>query len=238
MEEMRKRLSIEEAGGSEGEVARLRSELSALEKRRENEVETLKKRLQETERSREEEVAALKKRVAELEKTRDMGDSKSLLAPALSTEEKLRRAVVAELIKTEKDYLEDLILLRGVVFENLKSLDPALTGEELAKIIAASSKLLEGLQKDATHGDAIPMLINDLISNSLTAYSEYCSGSFNAATAMMLKNSKSFVSLRKKVEADPSMKGLPLEAQLIKPVQRICRYPLLLSELKRRTKEG
>lgn len=49
---------------------------------------------------------------------------------------------------------------------------------------------------------------------------------------------KAFAALRKKVEAEPSMKGFPLEAQLIKPVQRVCRYPLLLGELKRRTGQG
>lgn len=57
-------------------------------------------------------------------------------------------------------------------------------------MITASSKLLEGLQRDATHGEAVPALMNQLINDALTAYSQYCSGSFNLATKMMLKNSK------------------------------------------------
>ena len=51
----------------------------------------------------------------------------------------------------------------------------------------------------------------------------------------MLKNSKQFAQFRRKVESDYHLKGLPLESALIKPIQRICRYPLLLGELKKST---
>jgi hypothetical protein len=209
VEEMRKRLALVESGASvDNDASALREKLSSREKAHEIEMNSLKKRLEDLEKAKESEVNALKRRVAELESSagRGLNDSKSVIASVLTTEEKLRRAVVAEMIKTEKDYLDDLIVLRGVVFENLRSLDPSLTADELAKLIAASSKLLDGLQRDASVGDAIPSLMNDLINDSLTAYSEYCSGSFSTATAMMLKNSKAFAGLRKKLEADPSLK--------------------------------
>lgn len=114
---MRKRISLEEqsaSGGGGGEViAQLREEIASVERKRVQETTALKARLDEVEKGREEEVNSLKKRVAELEaRNRELSErpvSAAAAAP-LTTEEKLRRAVVAEMIKTEKDYVDDLIV--------------------------------------------------------------------------------------------------------------------------------
>jgi len=45
------------------------------------------------------------------------------------------------------------------------------------------------------------------------------------------KDTKSFANFMKNCEANPLCKGLTLPSYLIKPIQRITKYPLLLKEL-------
>jgi phosphoglycerate-specific signal transduction histidine kinase len=83
----------------------MRDVLDEYEKRKAEEFERLGKRVMEIEKMREDDVNALKKRIAELEKANVTGkpvEQRSPVVLALSTEEKLRRAVVAEFSKFAK----------------------------------------------------------------------------------------------------------------------------------------
>ena len=54
----------------------------------------------------------------------------------------------------------------------------------------------------------------------------------------MLKENKKFAAFMKTCEGDKVCKGLMFGSWLIKPVQRLCKYPLLLRELKAQSPEG
>jgi len=63
-------------------------------------------------------------------------------------------------------------------------------------------------------------------------YTEYCCNHPEAVELCKRKMEKdSFAKFNKECSARPECKGLNLESFLIKPVQRICKYPLLIREL-------
>lgn len=157
-----------------------------------------------------------------------------------SRDEFMKRNILQELIKTERDYLDDVRTLDAVILSPLR--DGNLLGDETAQeirdfsmLVSVNEKLLEGLLLDRGEGSAVVKAMSDFVDNALRPYSEYCSGAFAGLSQALLKNSSKWAAYRKKVEADPRLKGLPMEACIIKPVQRICRYPLLLNELRKVT---
>lgn len=157
-------------------------------------------------------------------------------AQPLSAEDKKRASIMNELIHTERSYLDDIIALHGVVLVPLATSDfgKDLVKEDISPLVASSQKLLDELQKSQSV-EATASILSDFIDRAMTPYSTFASVTFAELTAALLKNSKSFAAFRKKVESDSRLKGLPLEACLIKPIQRICRYPLLLGEMLKAT---
>lgn len=70
--------------------------------------------------------------------------------------------------------------------------------------------------------------VGDLLidcAESFTVYSVYSS---NYPAAMKLLSRPEMKELLQKLMAAPDARGLSLESFLIKPVQRICKYPLLI----------
>lgn len=78
-----------------------------------------------------------------------------------------------------------------------------------------------------------------LLSKCLVLYSEYCSNHPRAAQLIekLVASSKALRSFLDYATSQPELKGLGLQAFLIKPVQRICKYPLFLRELIKCTPE-
>jgi len=70
----------------------------------------------------------------------------------------------------------------------------------------------------------------------LQAYQQYSSvHSESLAVYEKLQKKSAFSSFLEEVHQDPQVKSLPLEAYLIKPVQRVCKYPLFIRDLIRNT---
>jgi len=70
-------------------------------------------------------------------------------------------------------------------------------------------------------------------------YAVYCSNQPMINERIhQFKEDSNFSRFLKKVEKSPSCKKITLEAFLITPMQRLCKYPLLLEELLKCTKEG
>ena len=71
-------------------------------------------------------------------------------------------------------------------------------------------------------------------------YMQYCANYPLAVKhyERLVKENKKFAAFMKKCEGDKDCKGLLFGSWVIKPVQRLCKYPLLLRELKAQSPEG
>ena len=181
--------------------------------------------------SKQLEIISEKERIiSDLKKQVDL--LKSTVQKPLSALEKQKNSVLAELIKTEEAYLEDLMVLNSVILKPMFSSDDFSFGdaESIENMIEISRVLILRLKSPVKFKAVI---LSDFVVLAITPYSHFASKTFGEISRVMLRNSKQFAAFRRKVEADHRLKGLPLESSLIKPIQRICRYPLLLVELRK-----
>jgi protein subunit release factor A len=150
-----------------------------------------------------------------------------------------RNLVINEIISTEQDYINDLGVMI-TVFRN-PMLEEVATKEEvnvlfsnIQQLIEVNKMLLTDMVQRVkeTNGDELGdsfLLLGDY----LKMYSTYCSN--QSVSREMLdkcrKESKLFKAFLQRASQDPRTNHLMLRDYLIKPVQRICKYPLLLREL-------
>ena len=71
----------------------------------------------------------------------------------------------------------------------------------------------------------------------MSPYIRFCSRQLNAAALIQQRheNVPEFRELLKRCQMHPKVKGMPLTSYLLKPMQRITKYPLLLGRLLRAT---
>lgn len=171
----------------------------------------------------------------------------------LSEEVRLRNQVVNEIYMTELDYVRDLQLvitgyiapLRDLelmdaqgersVFMNLPDL-PALHLEFVKDLTAAIAKAL-GTGKDPAIGPCFARLSSKRF---VETYKVFCSG--QPSSDEHLRDLRKKSSKLRHFLDDParlvSCRNLDLASLLIKPIQRLCKYPLLLRELLKYTPEA
>lgn len=67
----------------------------------------------------------------------------------------------------------------------------------------------------------------------MSAYIRFCSCQISAAAYLQLltETSPEFMRVAHACQQDPRTKGLPLSSFLIKPMQRITKYPLIISKV-------
>uniref|UniRef100_A0A3Q3DXI3 Intersectin 2a n=1 Tax=Hippocampus comes TaxID=109280 RepID=A0A3Q3DXI3_HIPCM len=114
----------------------------------------------------------------------------------------------------------------GIIFVNWREL------------IMCNTKLLKALRvRKKMGGDNMPVqLIGDLLASELThmqPYVRFCSCQLNAAALLQSKtnNQPEFKNFLKKIATNYRCKGMPLSSFLLKPMQRITRYPLLIKNI-------
>lgn len=164
----------------------------------------------------------------------------------LSQEEKLRQMAIFELINTERDYVRDLQTICNLYETPL--LEKKLLGQKNSETVFSNVSMLlkihEGLLKqlEKRRKEQGPIILNlgDMFiksADAFVAYHVYCSN--HSASLVKLENLlQSSRSLRNYVEEaakQPQCRGMPLNSFLIKPVQRICKYPLLLKDILKHT---
>ncbi|KAL6072759.1 Round spore [Balamuthia mandrillaris] len=151
-----------------------------------------------------------------------------------------RQQVTEEIISTEEDYVRDLDIIIDVFLKPLRE------GELLNKtqimnvfsnieMIATVNKELFNNLKTKSVGQAFLSVVD-----YLKLYSVYCGNQENALNQInKLRSSNSeFDSFLEYCHSLPDLRSLDLYAFLIKPIQRICKYPLLLGELLKCTQES
>jgi len=67
----------------------------------------------------------------------------------------------------------------------------------------------------------------------MTVYIRFCSRQLSAAKFLqqLTEESENFRSIMKQCQSDPRTHGMPLSSFLIKPMQRITKYPLLIKKV-------
>eukprot|EP01114_Cavostelium_apophysatum_P002752 TRINITY_DN1243_c0_g1_i1.p1 TRINITY_DN1243_c0_g1~~TRINITY_DN1243_c0_g1_i1.p1 ORF type:complete len:1135 (-),score=369.28 TRINITY_DN1243_c0_g1_i1:198-3602(-) len=156
---------------------------------------------------------------------------------------RLRAEVINEIITTERDYVSDLNVIVEVFLLPIK-LKGAMPTEDVNIVFSNVETLVncntqvirdwdERKKSSAGKDDAILIgEIFDKLSPFFKMYSVYCANQPNAMIKLQEYSRKpEFLQTLKICSTDPRAKGLSLNSFLIKPIQRICKYPLLFREL-------
>uniref|UniRef100_A0A8C6CTM8 Intersectin 2 n=2 Tax=Moschus moschiferus TaxID=68415 RepID=A0A8C6CTM8_MOSMO len=165
--------------------------------------------------------------------------------------ERKRQGYIHELIETEERYVDDLQLVVEV-FQKRITEPGFLTEGEMAlifvnwkELIMANTKLLKALRvRKKTGGEKMPVhMIGDILAAELShmqAYIRFCSCQLNGAALLQQKTDEhtDFKEFLKRLASDPRCKGMPLSSFLLKPMQRITRYPLLIRSILENTPEN
>jgi len=170
-----------------------------------------------------------------------------IVAAGLPKQELMRLSVVYEMIETEQDFARDLTVMITFHKVQLKTLK-LMSDEGITTLFSNTEELVTVSQTfhdkmaERKTANAFIEEIGDIIaecSESLKAYSTYCS---NYPIAMQMVHAlQSVPEIKEQVQSwmgAPECRGLSLESFLIKPIQRICKYPLLLKELLRHTEKS
>jgi hypothetical protein len=164
-----------------------------------------------------------------------------------------RQAAILELITTEEAYHADVSIVIDVFKRPLTSL---LTQEEVNAIFVnwheisqANDKLLRSLRvrkkmckKNKKQGSADIIMIGDILCENMphfASYIRYCSCQLKASMFIQrrLEEDQMFKEALQKCSQDPLAKGMPLSSFLLKPMQRITKYPLLMKQILKFTPE-
>ncbi|KAI3635969.1 hypothetical protein MIR68_005850 [Amoeboaphelidium protococcarum] len=170
-----------------------------------------------------------------------------VLAMNLPKDELMRQSVLYEFIESEQDYVRDVNVMLEYHYKKLKFgrlLDDAQLKQmfsNLEELLPVNKKFLAQLNKRQSDNCVISG-IADLVlevAPQFKVYDIYCANYQSALSLYKALKSREDIKLYlEKAMNQPECRGLSLESFLIKPVQRICKYPLLLRELIKNTPKG
>ncbi|KAN0032251.1 hypothetical protein ACTFIV_006132 [Dictyostelium citrinum] len=160
-----------------------------------------------------------------------------------SIEEKNKRfriKIINELIETERDYVRDLNIVVEVFLNPIrekqllsaKDINALFSNIEI--LYSINMNVLKALEKDKDplcENISVGQTFLDM-SHYLKMYTTYCSNQQNALKILEEEKIKNqpFREYLEFCMNDSVCRGLPLNSFIIKPVQRICKYPLLIKE--------
>ncbi|KAJ8352480.1 hypothetical protein SKAU_G00239560 [Synaphobranchus kaupii] len=173
------------------------------------------------------------------------------LLDMLTPMERKRQGYTHELIVTEENYVNDLQLVTEVFQKPLLDSE-LLTEKEVAMIfvnwkelIMCNIKLLKALRvRKKMSGERMPVkMIGDILTAQLPhmqPYIRFCSCQLNGAALIQHKTDElpEFKDFVKRLAMDPRCKGMPLSSFLLKPMQRVTRYPLIIKNILENTPES
>uniref|UniRef100_UPI0037E72EA4 rho guanine nucleotide exchange factor 38 isoform X1 n=2 Tax=Semicossyphus pulcher TaxID=241346 RepID=UPI0037E72EA4 len=181
-------------------------------------------------------------------------------SPALDPEEirvrkmSRRAKVIQELVQTEKDYLTDLELcIREVVqpLRNVQAVDVDRMFTNMETVCEVSAALLHRLYEARADPDPEAVVIGDVFIQAKAAledvYKIYCYHHDDANTSLKSYEKEEEIkqhfttcvlALKKIYDQEGKPNLLDMGSLIIKPVQRIMKYPLLLRELWQATPEN
>ena len=144
-----------------------------------------------------------------------------------------------ELIQTEKDYIGKLELITRVFLKEIRekqllnSYETVSLFSNIEDLIPINKKLLEELSNLENQSSKAVGEVFQKNARNFKTYGVYCSNQPNIHELLTeyKEENKEFSEFLKKCFKLPECKKQDLESFLMMPLQRLCRYPLLLKEL-------
>ena len=165
------------------------------------------------------------------------------IAADASPEERQRLSVANEIVATEIDFVKDVAFLTVAYAQPLRHSPHGLSQAEylalfnnLDPILIISLELLQKLQAAGDTGVGATFLA---LADFLKCYTSFCSSQQARIDTLRaaVKRSSDFRRFIADVKQRPESRHLDLDSFLMRPVQRICKYPLLLRELRKVTRD-
>ncbi|XP_058485779.1 intersectin-2b isoform X2 [Solea solea] len=170
---------------------------------------------------------------------------------SMSPLEKKRQGYIHELIETEERYVEDLSVVLEVFYRpmsesgRLSNAEMVMIFVNWKELLACNTKFLKALRdRKKMGGEKMPVQkIGDILAAELShmqPYIRFCSCQIDGAALLQSRtdNEPDFKTFLKKIATDYRCKGMPLSSFLLKPMQRITRYPLHIKNILECTAEG
>ncbi|XP_008190947.1 intersectin-2 isoform X1 [Tribolium castaneum] len=158
---------------------------------------------------------------------------------------KKRQDSIREFIQTEKVYVDDMTTVHEV-FELPMKKSGVIGRDEVEKIflnwqaiLQCNRRFLSDLYDWTSSGsDILGPVISKHLQN-MQVYEVFCGKQLDSAALLqkLTETSTAFRDLMRKCQNNVATKGMPLSSFLIKPMQRITRYPLLISKIIENTAE-
>jgi len=163
----------------------------------------------------------------------------------------IREKILNEILDTEKDYVNDLKIIIDVykrpmmqsgiiteeqqkaLFVNVEDIEHL----NRTKVLAILQFRFEVAKRGADSAWMMKINLGDIftsLSEHLKQYTEYCANQPKALAMLhdLERDNPEFAKFTKDLmENSPEVRGLSLLSFIIKPIQRLCKYPLLLREL-------
>jgi hypothetical protein len=164
----------------------------------------------------------------------------------LSKEEIKRQEVIFEIITTEEDYVEDLELILNLYIRPLeknkliRTKDMSIIFSNIEQVLPVNQELLRSLDEQQQRNPVIDSVGEILIrvSDYLKMYTMYCSNHPYALMKLQsVRQNKPVAKFMDSVQMMPQSCKMDLSHFLLKPIQRVCKYPLFVRELLRYTKQ-
>ncbi|XP_076307019.1 dynamin-binding protein-like isoform X2 [Tachypleus tridentatus] len=164
--------------------------------------------------------------------------------------EALRKNVIKELLQTEQDYVRDLEICRDVFLKDpsvgkKKGIDMETLFGNLDEVIEVASRLLGNLEKEVTEKPPEEQNIGkcflELAEDLKQTYGQYCRNHDDVLVLMEKYEDNQAVKIyinQGVMQMRAKTNCFDLSSVLIKPVQRILKYPLLLDTLIKSTENS
>uniref|UniRef100_A0AAR5QBU5 Intersectin-1 n=1 Tax=Dendroctonus ponderosae TaxID=77166 RepID=A0AAR5QBU5_DENPD len=153
--------------------------------------------------------------------------------------DKKRQGAINELIETEKAYVQDMSIVHEV-FELPLRKSKIIPSDQIDQILVNWQDILHCNQIFLTEltqaFNARTETIGNIICQHLprmTGYITFCAKQLDSASLLqeLTETNTAFRELVRKCQNNYMTKGMPLSSFLIKPMQRITKYPLLISKI-------
>uniref|UniRef100_A0A672HXQ7 Intersectin 1 (SH3 domain protein) n=1 Tax=Salarias fasciatus TaxID=181472 RepID=A0A672HXQ7_SALFA len=152
------------------------------------------------------------------------------LLDMLSPMERKRQGYIHELIVTEENYVNDLQLVTEIFHKPLLECE-LLTEKEVAMIFVNWKELIML---------SVCITCVRCVSGVCLVCVRFCSCQLNGATLIQQKtdDNPDIKDFLKRLAMDSRCKGMPLSSFLLKPMQRVTRYPLIIKNILENTPES